>query len=104
MMKPRVTGQVDPKNVGMCTYRWPETQTACVEPARWHGVQGERRYGIMTCDEHRHLMLPLVHWVHEAGTACGLPTARFDHDANVCYLDWETFETELLNYAQEGLP
>lgn len=99
--RPRVTGVADPRHAGRCTFRPFERWLPCMKPARWHGVQEQRRYGIMTCDEHRDLMTDLVHWVHEAEVACGLPTAYFDAERNTCLVNWDTVERQLGQLGEE---
>lgn len=101
-MNAHVTGVVDPRYVGRCTYR--VGGRGCLVPATWHGVDSEYKYGIMTCDEHQPLMMPLVYWVHEMEPACGLPGSRFCVPENRCEVDWDTLETEFTSYAAEETP
>jgi len=90
----RVTGFVDPRNVGLCTYRSPAFPDGCLAPGSWHGVERDLRYGIVTCDRHQLFMGSLVYWVHELASPCGLPAARFVAADNRCEVDWAAAERE----------
>jgi len=97
----RIYGELDDALNWSCGYSDTPTSPPCMDPAVWHGIILSEPIQVMSsCDEHRPIMDLSADYVHEMGSACGLPGSYFIWPDNECILPDDG--TELLAHHAEA--
>lgn len=99
MTAPFVGPEAKDDHAGLCCYADVPGDPLCLTDARWHGLvadqYGEPVAGLECCDRHKPILDRLATWVHPHELPCGLPSALFYADVNLCAVPWDEVEQQL---------